>query len=599
MNFHDDNIMKISNKNPNIKEQNLQEIDKNNSEITQNFQQLSNAMKMFMRKERSIFQTNQITLQSTDEFINEMKWRDQIKQPLRRRQSYHIYGEINHEEMEERDSIFAQLEDIQSLKEQNIEMNNEISIFIESIHSLKQLHENVIKSLESIEYEFQNNSQQLNKRNTEIQKRMNQLNDFLVEKGWKYQNEMNEYEMIQIQNKSQEYNSILSNKNEKEQMDFENLFISSDENSEDIRDRMEMLEQEQKEKEMNQLILEQQQIQNELKSRKQMKIEQMMNVYDNSFNVSFEYMKDMISNQILPSMKQIENERIENNSKKKRKSSLSKLIKKSKVEEVKEMKEEKEIKEIKEIKEEKKEKKKNFKKLSKTEEIEEIKQIEEIKVSNNEIKMIEEEKINQIDSNPIEIEINENENKMEIIEQKEDNSIQNNPTNIFNENLNHQIELWTQMKQQSIIFNSDITDYSPNTNDFNSSIMNKSNLIILIETTTDITFGCYLSQPITATGQSIKDYNMFVFTFKDAIPMQFKVSQNSLSDAVVRLYNPSENILLRIGKDLWISKKGQLSSCYQNQRSTFNYSNHENALINVSGHGCFDIKHLQVIEMKE
>ena len=90
---------------------------------------------------------------------------------------------------------------------------------------------------------------------------------------------------------------------------------------------------------------------------------------------------------------------------------------------------------------------------------------------------------------------------------------------------------------------------------------------------------------------------MFVFTLKDSIPLKFELSQSFISDAIVRIYNPSDAILLRIGKDIWISKKGIVSSCYQNQRSTFDYLKYSNALINVSGPGCCEINQIYVIEM--
>jgi hypothetical protein len=70
----------------------------------------------------------------------------------------------------------------------------------------------------------------------------------------------------------------------------------------------------------------------------------MLNVYNKSFNVSYDYMKDFITNQILPSMKQIENEKQVNLTKKKDRKSSKVLLTKTKSKEIKEVKEVKEDK---------------------------------------------------------------------------------------------------------------------------------------------------------------------------------------------------------------------------------------------------------------
>ena len=221
MNVHDDNIMKTpSNANNTIKEECLQKAEKYQYEITENYQQISDVIRMFLRQERSFQQQNILTTNATIDFIEELQWKESIKLTEKqtgdisynRRQSYHIYGEINHDEMEERDAILSQLDSIQYLQQQNAEKDNEIEIIIESICSLKQLHESVIELLNALISEFQQNRQLIEEKKKEIHKYIFQLDDILIENGWKSQKERTKsVETIQSIQSTQQSQSVKSN----------------------------------------------------------------------------------------------------------------------------------------------------------------------------------------------------------------------------------------------------------------------------------------------------------------------------------------------------------------------------------------------------
>ena len=89
-----------------------------------------------------------------------------------------------------------------------------------------------------------------------------------------------------------------------------------------------------------------------------------------------------------------------------------------------------------------------------------------------------------------------------------------------------QIENWTKMKMKEIIFDSNIHNWEVDESEFNDLILNKQNLLFLIETDDNIKFGGFISSKINKIEDYISDENAFVFTFKDNKPMKFDIRKD-------------------------------------------------------------------------
>ena len=90
-----------------------------------------------------------------------------------------------------------------------------------------------------------------------------------------------------------------------------------------------------------------------------------------------------------------------------------------------------------------------------------------------------------------------------------------------------QIENWTHLKMKDVVFDSNIHNWEEDESEFDKLILNKSNLIFLIETDENIKFGGFISSKIDKYyPYFISDENAFVFTFKDNKPMKFNIKKN-------------------------------------------------------------------------
>ena len=236
-----------------------------------------------------------------------------------------------------------------------------------------------------------------------------------------------------------------------------------------------------------------------------------------------------------------------------------------------------------EIKKEIKEQKENFIKINQTiNNLIEISIIEfkkEIKREKEEIEKLEKE-YEEYENKMKEYEINLIGKKYEIKKEEKRN-----------------IEKWSKLKMKEIIFDSKINNWSKHKSELNQVIMNKSNLVFLIETNENIKFGGFISSKINKINTFIGDEKVFIFTFKDNKPMKYDIKKEKKSIAFC-LWNTLNDYLFNIGNhDIDISKDNNLSSIFQNQTSSFDYKENEKALIGKTGWFCVEIKRILVIQM--
>ena len=90
-----------------------------------------------------------------------------------------------------------------------------------------------------------------------------------------------------------------------------------------------------------------------------------------------------------------------------------------------------------------------------------------------------------------------------------------------------QLEEWSFSLFDSIIFDSNVCDWNTDTSTFDERILNKKQIVILIETDDGIKFGGYVEKEIDKVNEMIEDENTFLFTFKDNNPKKFDILDKS------------------------------------------------------------------------
>ena len=73
------------------------------------------------------------------------------------------------------------------------------------------------------------------------------------------------------------------------------------------------------------------------------------------------------------------------------------------------------------------------------------------------------------------------------------------------------------IEYQEVIFDSNICDWSINSSTFDERLLDKENIIIMIEIEDNIKFGIYIHERINQINQHIKDSKSFIFSFSAAL----------------------------------------------------------------------------------
>ena len=86
---------------------------------------------------------------------------------------------------------------------------------------------------------------------------------------------------------------------------------------------------------------------------------------------------------------------------------------------------------------------------------------------------------------------------------------------IIDQNELKQLESWTSKKCGDVVFDSDKDNWNQNTSVFDSKVMNRSNLMFVIEDTNNNKFGCYLPVKIDKYDTGVPgNKDMFLFSLK-------------------------------------------------------------------------------------
>ncbi|BFU25299.1 TLD, putative [Entamoeba histolytica] len=283
------------------------------------------------------------------------------------------------------------------------------------------------------------------------------------------------------------------------------------------------------------------------------------------------------------------------------------LERKKREEEERRKEEEQERKRQEEEEEERKKQEEERKKQEEERKIQE--QEQERKIQENEKKIREVEKERKKKDQEHDRKIRELENKIKEQEKKiheQDRKIQEQEERLQRMRIittpKHQIEQieeWTEKRIGNILFDSNKDDWKVNTSVFDERIMNKEDIIIIIEDEEGNRFGGYINSKIDEVGYYIYDSQSFLFSLESNGRMKgmkrFDIEQPLYA---FYLINQTDDCLFSFGYgDIVVYKENDKikSSCKQN---SFEYEGISNALCGKQHPDRFTPKRIIVIEMK-
>ena len=207
--------------------------------------------------------------------------------------------------------------------------------------------------------------------------------------------------------------------------------------------------------------------------------------------------------------------------------------------------------------------------------------------------------------------LNEHRTNVKIVEEKgklkeKKETIQNS----FSEEIK-QIEIMSESTFDDILFDSEICDWREETSTFDTHLLNKSNVAIVIQDGKENIFGVFVEQNIDCykyrengqwKGSSVCDKNAFLFNLKSngrlEKPMKFNIKENESINAFT-LFKQSWGRLFMVGKnDISIMKQDQKNTCTC-QQNVFDYQGIENAMNGQPRWNPFCVKRIVVFQMKD
>ena len=169
----------------------------------------------------------------------------------------------------------------------------------------------------------------------------------------------------------------------------------------------------------------------------------------------------------------------------------------------------------------------------------------------------------------------------EIVEIKEKNITHQSENGYFIENFLsfnelHQLEEWTQMKHSEIVFDSENDDWDIDTSVFDKRVFEKSNLLFIVEDTTNNTFGYYFNETLHCYKLNIKGNGSFLFSLKSngRINKMLKFEEKEKAKGFI-LYDHEHDILFGMSSGFFINKPKSLrkSTVFENSKY-FEYYNY-------------------------
>ena len=160
-----------------------------------------------------------------------------------------------------------------------------------------------------------------------------------------------------------------------------------------------------------------------------------------------------------------------------------------------------------------------------------------------------------------------------------------------------QLEKWTNKKCGEILFDSDKDDWNENTSVFDDRLMNKSNLIFIVEDTNGNKFGGYITSKIEKYDSYINDEKAFVFSLKSNNRLKrmkkFHIAEPKYAFLLFQKSNQYD--LFRIGRnDIGVYKMNRFNGGTVIHH-TFDYKGYKD-ILRIDGD--FTMKRFIVIQMK-
>ena len=179
---------------------------------------------------------------------------------------------------------------------------------------------------------------------------------------------------------------------------------------------------------------------------------------------------------------------------------------------------------------------------------------------------------------------------------------------IVNEKQIKQLEEWTELKCIDIIFDSQIDNWSQYTSELNERIVEKKQLIFLIESEDEEKFGYYLHTEVIKRyiWKNESDTKSFHFNLESNGRLNgFKrFDINNIRDGGYNLYEPYDDRLIQIGDILLMKENVKNKSYCRQEYNYFDYHGIESALCGkISGYQNdgenFTIKRFIIVQMEK
>ena len=201
--------------------------------------------------------------------------------------------------------------------------------------------------------------------------------------------------------------------------------------------------------------------------------------------------------------------------------------------------------------------------------------------------------------------INQNQSKREELEKEILQPSQSFEVFNLDDDEKAQLEIWTMKEINEVIFDSDNDDWNVNTSVFDQKLMNKKQLVFLIEDEENNKFGYYLSTQIEPNRYNHfvrTDNNTFIFSLKSNgrlnQMMKFEIKD---IDGGYEMKQNHHNVLIHLGFGsdgaIHLKKFNSKSESYCVNSDSFNWHGMENALTGKPSFGKFTPRRIVVIEM--
>ena len=169
-----------------------------------------------------------------------------------------------------------------------------------------------------------------------------------------------------------------------------------------------------------------------------------------------------------------------------------------------------------------------------------------------------------------------------------------------------QLEKWTNKKCKEVVFDTNVDNWDKETSVFHEKVLNKQNLLYVIEDTNKNKFGAFSPLALTKYSSWTQDPNCFIFSLKSngRYNGMIKCEKTTTDKYAMYLYDKSNNYLFGVGSGHQIAFYKQSvksnSYCQQNYSGNthyFDYHGHEKLLCGTYYPQYYTPQRLIVIQM--